>query len=316
MTDKSRGRPWQAVASFSGTALTALILLTQPSWAQAANATPLLPDLDQETPRHVGVFSGKVDGRTRWRIAFDSSASNVGDGPMLLHGVRASGTAPTMRADQLVRMSDGRVQLTKGVGRIRYVRLHDHRHWHFLDFERYELRDNRTMQLVAHDNKSGFCLGDRYRVSRKVKIPARVNQRVYGDNCGPRRDKLMGIFEGMSPGWGDRYVARLEGQYVDLAGVHSGTYQLVNRVNPDGRLIERTLVNNAATNRIRITWPHGHDSAPSVRVIAVCPASFGCGGAWPAGQRPIPADLVGTPFGDALRAADQQAPNNRKDVKK
>ena len=265
-----------------------------------APATPLLPDLDQALPRHLAVERVMVGDRARVRLGFDSAAANMGPGPLLVHGTRRSRTAPTMRADQLVRASDGSLQITKGVGGLRFIRLHDHWHWYFLDFERYEIRDDRTLELVTRDRKTGFCIGDRYRVERKINVLGRAAHRVYGDNCAPNRPRLMGIFEGLSPGFGDRYKALLEGQHIDISRLHSGIYQLVHRVNPAGRLIETTLANNSATLRLRIVWTRGHEERPDVTVLGVCPNAFGCAGAWWPGARPVPSDLQGTPFGAAL----------------
>ena len=304
--DRMRNRTIRAVAATAVLAMGALVALGGQAPAQQATAaTPLLPDLDQDTIRHLVLTEHREGGRRRFRLGFDSAASNVGDGPMLLHGVRTGDRRPTMRADQLVQQSDGSLVLTKGVGALHFIRQRDHQHWHFADFERYELREDRTMELVVRDRKTGFCLGDRYRVPARVRVPRRAPRRVYGDNCGLGRDELHGIFEGISPGWGDRYVAVLEGQYLDITDVPAGTYQLVQRANPDGRLRERTLANNAATNRLRITWPHGHRSFPTVTIVGVCPATFGCVGEWPDGRAPIPPDLRGTPFGDALRPASE-----------
>jgi hypothetical protein len=271
-----------------------------PAVALDATPTPQLPDLNQALPRHLAIGRVVVGGHVRFRLGFDSAAANMGPGPLLVHGTRRSRSAPTMRADQLVRASDGSVQITKGVGRLRFIRLHDHRHWHFLDFERYEIRDDRTLELVTRDRKTGFCVGDRYRIRRAINVPGRAPRRVYGDNCAPNKPRLLGIFEGLSAGWGDRYKALLEGQHVDITRLPSGIYQLVHRVNPEGRLIETTLANNSATVRLRIDWAHGRAARPELEVLGVCPNSFGCAGSWWPGPRPVPSDLQGTPFGAAL----------------
>jgi hypothetical protein len=281
--------------------LTALSVLTACATATAQDASPLLPDLDQATPRRMQLRQVISPKRGRlFMLGFDSAAANVGDGPMLLHGVRLKGREPLMRADQLVRTNSGRLQLTKNVGRLRYIRFSDHQHWHFLDFMRYEIRDDRTLRLVLRDQKTGFCLGDRYRAPKGFRIPARVNRPQYGDNCALGKPGLLGIFEGLTPGWGDLYKASLEGQEIDITSLPAGTYQLVHRANPTGRLIEKTLANNSSSLRIRVRWPHGHSSYPTVTIIGACPGTLGCVGSWLPGPAPIPPDLVGTPYGNAL----------------
>lgn len=265
----------------------------------ASTATPthaLLPDLDQAALRSFALDRTGPRGHRRFHLGFDSAAANVGDGPLLVHGVRLGRVEPTMRADQLVEYSDGAERLTTGIGEIHFVKLHDHQHWHYLDFERYELRDDKTLGLIEHDQKTGFCLGDRYRSHPRTRLVNRAPRAVYGNACALHQPEIQGIFEGLSPGWGDLYKAILEGQSLDITAVPAGTYQLVNRVNPEGRLIERSTSNNGASERIRITWPHGHASYPSVYLLAACPDSYACHGSW-SGPTPtfpdVPAGLPG-----------------------
>lgn len=260
----------------------------------------LLPDLDQAALRHFLLDRTGTRGHRRFHLGFDSAAANVGDGPLLLHGVRLGRLEPTMRADQLVEYSDGNERLTTGIGELQYVKLHDHQHWHFLDFERYELRDDTTLGLIEHDQKTGFCLGDRYRSHPRTHLANRAAHAVYGNACALHHPEIQGIFEGLSPGWGDVYKAILEGQSIDITNVPGGTYQLVNRVNPEGRLIERSTRNNGASERIRITWPHGHGSYPTVFQLASCPDSYGCHGSWSGPTPPFPDVPAGLPGGPAI----------------
>ena len=54
-------------------------------------------------------------------------------------------------------------------------------HWHVLGFMRYELRNADGVRLVR-DRKTGFCLGDRYRVEQS--LPGRAPSARYSDRCG------------------------------------------------------------------------------------------------------------------------------------
>jgi hypothetical protein len=68
-------------------------------------------------------------------------------------------------------------------------------------------------------------------------------RRYYG--CGRQ-------LQGLSPGWGDKYAAYIEGQSMDITDVPDGVYALVSTANPDARLIEADYGNNTATIYIEI----------------------------------------------------------------
>jgi hypothetical protein len=173
-----------------------------------------------------------------------------------------------MVADQVV-VNDGAPRgRVRDVGRLRFVVSPDHRHWHLLDFERYELR-RPDGTAVAGDRKTGFCLGDRYAAAgvRRAAGP------VYRSRCGLGQTRLLGIREGISVGYGDDYAANLEGQYVPLTGVPDGRYVLVHRVNAGRRIRELDHGNNAASLLLALRWRLG---IPYVRVLARCPDSARC----------------------------------------
>jgi hypothetical protein len=229
----------------------------------------LLPDLDQATPRRLDV---RLE-RGSWRLGFWSAAVNVGDGPLVVRGHRASRGEPRMTVDQLLRLTDGSRRRYAGVGAMRYARSADHAHWHYLGFERYELVELRAggYEPVARDRKTGFCLGDRYRAFHDM--PGMPAKPVYRGRCGLRKPGLLSIRRGISVGYGDDYSAFLEGQSLPLDGLPAGEYVLVHRVNTDGRLRERTLANNAASVRIALRW---RDGRPSVLRLARCPETDRC----------------------------------------
>ena len=77
------------------------------------------------------------------------------------------------------------------------------------------------------------------------------------NNCGLGRPALLGVTQGISPGFGDAYAATLEGQYLPLSGLHTGTYELIHRVNASGRLLESRYDNNSAKVTIRLRWVRG-----------------------------------------------------------
>lgn len=205
-------------------------------------AEELLPDLVQAEPRAVGVF--REGGRDL--LTFISAVDNEGAGPLVLESRRPSVEELTMSIRQLVRRTDGSETAYAVAGEVRYVDSETHRHWHVLRFERYELRtlDGR---LVAPDRKTGFCLGDRYDAHRNATIPGEPEDAVWIGECGRGQPERLVLRQGLSSGFGDDYVPRLEGQYVDVTDVPEGRYRLVHRVNVDRAMRESDYTNNVAS---------------------------------------------------------------------
>ena len=174
-----------------------------------------------------------------------------------------------MRALQLVRTRGGGPETHHDAGALRYTWSPTHSHWHYLGFERYELRRVSDFGLVARDRKTGFCLADHYGHARR----ARPGPPVFLGNCGSGNARLRGVEQGSSRGYTDRYPPHFHGQNLDLTGVRAGIYVLVHRANPDGLLRERRYDNNAASVRIRLARTQG---IPSVRVLRSCEGSERC----------------------------------------
>jgi Lysyl oxidase len=238
-------------------------------WTDASAAgSGRLPDLDQETP------SGLTITRTTsaYVLGFDSAVRNVGDGPLVIDAHRPTPGTDTMTADQLIDHDAAPHEVVPGVGQLRYVVSPDHRHWHLLGFDRYQLRRAGTTEIAVRDRKSGFCLGDRYRVTDRRLRAAPAAPR-YTSRCGLAAPGLLGIQEGISVGYGDDYPANLEGQYLRLSGLTAGRYVLVHRVNGARQLRELDYRNNAAALLLQLRWQRG---APKVRILRRCPDSGRC----------------------------------------
>jgi hypothetical protein len=237
----------------------------------AVGRAELLPDLDQEAPSQLTVTLAGSPRDRNYLLGFGSAVSNVGAGPLVIAGHRHDRGLDTMVADQVVEQAGAPKALLRGVGRLRYEVSPDHRHWHLLGFERYELHRPGGAALVR-DRKTGFCLGDRYTVADRL-VSARAAQPRYTSRCGLGDPALLGISEGISVGYGDDYQANLEGQYLPLRGLKSGRYLLVHRANPGRRLRELRYDNNAASVLLSLRWRRG---VPYVRRLAVCPDSADC----------------------------------------
>jgi hypothetical protein len=226
-------------------------------WAPGAGAAPtpqlgdLLPDLVQERPSDITIT--RVRGR--WLLGFRSAVHNAGDGPLVVTARRANRATREMTAVQRVLRADGSSREVSGVGFLRFVRSPDHSHWHFLPFERYELRRDGSGVRLVRDRKTGFCLGDRYRA--EPRPAGSVDAPVYVTRCGFGNPARLALTEGISVGWGDDYAAYLDGQHIDVTEVPAGRYTLVHIVNPSGRILERNAANDTAARRIELKRSQG-----------------------------------------------------------
>jgi len=233
---------------------------------RAASPAERLPDLDQETP--TGLRITRLG--SSYFLGFRSAVRNVGDGPLIIDGQRLDGPS-LMRADQVVVRANGGSERIPNIARLAYVRSPDHQHWHLLGFDRYLLRRADSPDVIVVDQKTGFCLGDRYPVTSRVLQHA--SRQVYRTNCKRNMPWASTIREGISVGWGDDYKAFLEGQQLPLTGLADGRYVLVHRVNSSGELRELSRHNDAASVLFELQWQSG---APSVRVLAQCPDRADC----------------------------------------
>jgi hypothetical protein len=265
----------------------------------AGAQTPLvaqLPDLVEATPAKISVKAVPGPGAgTRYRLAFRSAAENHGDGTngggnVVLVGSRPDRDSKLMRVDQYIDLFDphtGQIagqQQVADVGRMRFVTAADHRHWHVLGFERYELRRAADHLRVAQDRKTGFCVGNRYRVGagaargndllRGVRAAQVISFEDFNSHCGLARPDLKTVTTGLSPGWGDDYAPLVEGQFIDVTTLRSGRYELVHRVNAESHLREARYDNNAASVLLDLRRRHGR--APAVRVLRRCAGSARC----------------------------------------
>lgn len=230
----------------------------------------LLPDIVPAVPTNLVV---EPDENGNLLLAFDTEFDNLGDGPLIIEG---EATEPeTMEARQSVELEDGSTrEMDEVAGTLRFERSEDHNHWHFFRFMGYELRDAGG-EPVAPDQKTGFCIGDRYDADPEVRLPGEPDPpgvfdiAPEGDWCAedePGREELT---MGLSVGYGDNYEAFLEGQSIDVSDIPSGEYVLVNRVNAE--LEETDTENNAASLLIELDT-----GEPAVSILESCPDSAHC----------------------------------------
>lgn len=253
-----------ALAAAMAPALVAVSRAGQP-------APELLPDLEQKLPEGLDVVQ---DGK-RFRLGFASRVSNVGDGPLVVSGVRPDRKTPTMTARQRLTRKDRSERVGRIIGRLRYEHAETHSHWHLLPFEHYELRPVTGDLGVTQAVKQGFCLGDRYRDDRAGKLDS-PPQGAFRHECGKRSPGLLRMREGISVGYGDNYKPHLEGQSFDVTDLPAGDYVLVNVVNREQRILESDYSNNAASLLVSLEWPNGPGEIPSVEILAECRSTTDC----------------------------------------
>jgi hypothetical protein len=269
----SRVLVWRVLPVVVALAVAATGLVAVDRATSATSAPERLPDLVQVTPTGLVVARAGTDATAPYVLGFRSAVSNVGDGPLIIDGHRPGPEVGTMVADQVVER-DGAPQLVvPGVGRLQYVVSPDHRHWHLLGFDRYELRRSGAVAAAVRDQKTGFCLGDRYTETATALRSTRAPVPAYTTRCGLGEPQLLGVREGISVGYGDNYNANLEGQYLRLTGLPAGRYLLIHRVNADRRLRELDYGNDAASLLLDLRW---RGAQPIVRVLKQCPATDRC----------------------------------------
>lgn len=240
-----------------------------------ASSPELRPDLEQQAPSELSLETVTRAGRTRFLLGFRSATDNVGEGPLSVFAFRQSPVVPTMRASQRVRLSGGGIRTYPRVGFLRYTYSASHDHWHLLGFQRYELRSADDHRLIVRDRKSGFCLTDRWGNAAQGFVGNRPHP-VFTDYCERSNTGALIVSQGTSVGYSDVYPAHFHGQNIDVTRVPAGTYVLVHRASPNLLIRELRYENNAASLRIRLSWPRGRSKAPAIRMLARCPATERC----------------------------------------
>lgn len=230
-----------------------------------------LPDLVQILPARVGIAETSSPGGSRTLLTFASAVENHGAGPLIVRASRPSRAVPTMAATQVVARSDGRRERVAEAGRLRFVDGGGHSHWHLDDFQRFELRTV-TGTPLGRDRKTGFCLGDRYDATGSSRMTGEPARAVYRARCGLDDPRRRSLTQGISVGFGDRYPARVEGQYVDISGLRTGRYVLVHRVDPEGRLVDLHEDNDVASMLVKIV----RGSPTRARILSWCPGTDAC----------------------------------------
>jgi hypothetical protein len=228
--------------------------------AHASAPTPLLANLVADPPDNVslGVSSETPTGEPTTPallLRFNGYVHNVGPGALDFRGSREAPKTgnlafPAMNAFQRLYFPGGSTYVEEpSPAEMIYVNADGHHHWHLQRVAFYSLWNSEKTAEVAPAQKVGFCLED----SEHVEPSVGPSSPVYADNVPPYRDfcqeykpEATSLFEGISPGWRDRYTSNLAFQWVDVSNVLPGSYWLREDVNTTGVIKEAGAANTPA----------------------------------------------------------------------
>jgi hypothetical protein len=144
----------------------------------------------------------------------------------------------------------------ESTGRLIYSSADGHNHWHLQEIARYTLMSAAKTEVVAPAQKVGFCLDDSEGQHPETGIGP--SSPVYSDKSGRKfcrewEPQTSELWEGISPGWRDKYESGLALQWVDISNVQPGEYQLRDEVNPLGFVIEEPGANPPSFTPVTIS---------------------------------------------------------------
>lgn len=180
----------------------------------------------------------------RW-LAFDTWAQNLGNVPVQLTVDRVD-SLDSSTVSQCTAWRPERVCVEqRPVGGFTWHA--EHRHFHFSEFARYELRrvlangsiDYGRRGLVAASDKVSFCLYDAAPVRGDASVVPFYN------TCTP-------TVQGISPGYADVYNPDMEGQTFPLDAISDGRYALVIDMDYADRLFETDDTDNVVEVMIEV----------------------------------------------------------------
>jgi hypothetical protein len=192
----------------------------------------LLPDIVVAAPKELYI-SGVGENR---KMRFSTTFMNQGEGPLEL--IRH--LTPDQKANfasQFVRQVDGK-GVYRDVGT--FIYHPGHNHWHIENYVQYQLWSINTAggreEMLLKTEKMSFCVWDENAFD--LKLPSASQKAIYSRNCGRE-------VQGMSVGWSDTYLAKVEGQEISIGSLPDGTYLFVSIVNPDKKILESNYDNNS-----------------------------------------------------------------------
>ncbi|MEI2810079.1 MAG: lysyl oxidase family protein [Nocardioides sp.] len=204
---------------------------------------PVLDGMAMSAGESLGAESVRFDttrkpGHVLMRLS--TAALNQGEGP--LHVVAISNTDDKSLVSQRLWTKDlDYLDVPAG----RFVYHPQHQHVHVGNFERYDVVDPKTGEVVATSPKVSFCLRDSLRPMDSSTDFAQWGIVVPGSQCGWKE-------QAVNKEWADYYGAELYGQWVDVTDVPPGDYELRIVVDPKGIFVESDETNNEVSFGVTI----------------------------------------------------------------
>ena len=224
--------------------LAALVLALTALPSPPPAAADLLPDLVAPAATSPAFsVSRQGDGQDHLLLRFDGYVRNAGAGPVEIRGSNPVNGVMTVSGQRIYREDYSYYDDHSRHPQIYYENSDGHNHWHLRGAARFSLWNEAGTAAVATGAKIGFCLLDVDRVDGSGPT-----SRVYSSSatgyCRQGQPNASSVFEGISPGWQDVYVARLPFQWVDVSDVAPGRYRIGNQVDPDDFVRESNEANN------------------------------------------------------------------------
>jgi hypothetical protein len=217
-------------------------LLVLPSSAALA-APDVLPDLVATAPTNLqyGVDT-LADGQDHFLLRFDAVLHNIGPGPLEIRGSIPVNRVMTVSGQRIYRQDGSFHDDNSRHPVIRYETADGHEHWHVQNAARYALWNEAGTAEVGRGAKVGFCLEDVEQVERGA--PSDAYSSGPTGYCKAGQPNASSVFEGITRGWQDVYVATLPFQWVDISDIAPGRYRLGEQADPDNIFFESNESDN------------------------------------------------------------------------
>jgi hypothetical protein len=207
--------------------------------------------------------SSAAEGDDKY-VEFTAAVSNVGQGPLFVHAVRADERGG-WRVSQRFQEPDGSLSETVTSGDVVWGG-HGHNHWHVHMGASYSItRPGSTERLRRYD-KVGFCFFDQRRLAEQ---PSDAPQRPRFPKTGCNFQDTLEFTMGLSPGWADPYSWTLPDQRLLVSGLDDGVYRLWATADPGRWFRESDETNNLTWVDLRLTLSV---TPPRVEIVRRGPA--------------------------------------------
>jgi hypothetical protein len=181
-------------------------------------------------------------------LRFSVGLGNAGAGPLELgydHTTTSPHTEEPVPAMQCITTTEG-TGWTRPSGNGSYHRIHGHDHQRDIlsyDLHAYDEATRTRGEALRAGEKFG------YGFYRQGLVDGGAALAWPSDTPSPCGD---GFAYWLNPGWYDVYMYWRTGQYIDIAGVPDGAYELVATVNASGDILESDRSNNEARVAFRL----------------------------------------------------------------